>query len=115
MALSAFKITPQELILFHHCLCSKICIRIFKTLQLSKNLNVSAIARKAGCNNDRCIEHLKQMENLVIVEEEFYAGRHTFSLRKGEFTDLMAQAISLLEMEEIDGKKNKEDFGPHPR
>ncbi len=55
------------------------------------------------------------MENLVIVEEEFYAGRHTFSLRKGEFTDLMAQAISLLEMEEIDGKKNKEDFGPHPR
>jgi len=34
---------------------------------------------------------------LGIVEEEFYAGRHSFALKKGDFTDLMEQAIKLME------------------
>jgi predicted transcriptional regulator len=103
---STFNLTPSELVLFHGCLCSKVCIRIFQVLLENKNLNVSAISRKAGCNNDRCIEHLKKMVKLGIVQEEFYAGRHSFSLKKGDFTDLMQQAISL--MKKLKGEANWE-------
>jgi predicted transcriptional regulator len=97
---STFNLTPEELVLFHDCLCSKVCIRIFQVLLANKNLNVSSISRKAGCNNDRCIEHLKKMVKLDIVQEEFYAGRHSFALKKGSFTDLMQQAINLMEKAE---------------
>ena len=79
----------------HECLSSKICIRIFQALLKNGTLNVSAISRKAGCNNDRCIEHLRKLAKLGIVQEEFYAGRHTFTLKKGDFADLMEQAIRL--------------------
>jgi hypothetical protein len=40
---------------------------------------------------------------LGIVQEEFYAGRHSFALQKRDFTDLMQQAISLIDKDE----KNK--------
>ena len=96
MTPSTFNVTPQELVLFNDCLCSKACIRIFQILLANKNLNVTAISRKVGCNNDRCIEHLKKMVKLGIVQEEFYAGRHSFTLKKGDFTDLMQQAISIM-------------------
>ena len=62
-----------------------------------RSLNVSAISRKAGCNNDRCIEHLRRMSELGIVSEEFYAGRHSFALKRGELTELMEQAIGVME------------------
>ncbi len=97
---STFKVTPEELVLLNDCLCSKACIRIFQILLANRNLNVSAISRKTGCNNNRCIEHLKKMVKLGIVQEEFYAGRHSFTLKKVDFTDLMQQAISLLEEDE---------------
>jgi predicted transcriptional regulator len=98
--LSSFNLTPEQLVLFHDCLCSKVCIRIFQVLLVNKNLNVSSISRKAGCNNNRCIEYLKKMVELGIVQEEFYAGRHSFTLKKGDFLDLMQQAISLMEKSE---------------
>ncbi len=72
-------------------------MRIFQALLTNRSLNVSCISRKAGCNNDRCIEHLRKLIRLSIVEEEFYAGRHSFALKRGAFTDLMAQAIRLAE------------------
>ena len=87
----------MQLVIFHECLSSKVCIRVFRALFTSRSLNVSAISRKAGCNNDRCIEHLKNLGELGIVEEEFYAGRHTFTVKKGDFTDLMEQSIMLME------------------
>ena len=71
---------------------------------MSKSLNVSAISRKVGCNNDRCIEHLRKLNKLGIVEEEFYAGRHLFTLKKGDSTDLMQIAIKLME----NGEKDEE-------
>ena len=37
---------------------------------------------------------------LGIVQEEFYAGRHSFALKKGDFTDLMQQAIILMDKDE---------------
>jgi hypothetical protein len=64
---------------------------------------VSAISRKVGCNNDRCLEHLKKLAELGIVQEEFYAGRHSFVLQKGEFANLMQHAISIMGKDE----KNK--------
>ena len=82
--------------ILHECLSSKICIRIFQALLKNGTLNVSAISRKAGCNNDRCIEHLRKLAKLGIVQEEFYAGRHTFTLKKGDFADLMEQAIKFM-------------------
>lgn len=97
MSSSTFNITPEDLVLFNDCLCSKSCIRIFQILLVDRNLNVSAISRKAGCNNDRCIEHLKKMVKLGIVEEEYYGGRHSFILKKSDFTNLMQKAISLKE------------------
>jgi predicted transcriptional regulator len=87
----------MELVIVHECLSSKVCIRVFQALLTNRSLNVSAISRKAGCNNDRCIEHLRKLSKLGIVEEEFYAGRHLFVLKKGDFTDLMEQAIKLME------------------
>jgi predicted transcriptional regulator len=87
----------MELVIFHECLSSKVCLRVFQALLTNRSLNVSAISRKAGCNNDRCIEHLRKLSKLGIVEEEFYAGRHSFALKKGDFTDLMEQAIKLME------------------
>ena len=97
---STFNVTPKDLVLLNDCLCSKACIRIFQILLVDRNLNVSAISRKAGCNNDRAIEHLKKMVKLGIVQEEFYAGRHSFALKKVDFTDLMQQAISIMEEDE---------------
>ena len=87
----------MQLVIFHECLSSKVCTRIFRALLTNRSLNVSAISRKAGCNNDRCIEHLKRMSELGIVEEEFYAGRHSFALKQEDFTDLMEKSIMLIE------------------
>ena len=100
MPMSTFNITPEQLVIFHECLGSKVCIRIFQVFLANRSLNVSAISRKVGCNNDRCIEHLKKLAKLGIVQEEFYAGRHSFTLQKGDFTDLMQQAISLMDKDE---------------
>lgn len=97
---STFNVTPQDLVLLKDCLCSKACVRMFKILFANRDLNVSAISRKAGCNNGRCIEYLKKLVKLGIVGEEFYAGRHSFTLKKIEFTDLMQQAISLMDEDE---------------
>jgi predicted transcriptional regulator len=94
----------MELVIFHECLSSKVCIRIFQALLTNRSLNVSAISRKAGCNNDRCIEHLRKLIKLNIVEEEFYAGRHSFALKKGDLADLMEQAIRLMEKDEKTGE-----------
>lgn len=96
VALSRFSVTPAELVTLHECLSSKVCIRVFQALLRDSNLNVSAISRKAGCNNDRCIEHLRKMSELGIVSEEFYAGRHSFSLKGGELTKLMEGAIGVI-------------------
>ena len=101
---STFNLTPNELVIFHECLSSKVCIRIFQALLTNRSLNVSAISRKAGCNNDRCIEYLKKMIKLNMAEEEFYAGRHSFALKKGALTDLMEQTIRLMKKgEKTDG------------
>ena len=97
MPMSNFNMTPEQLVIFHECLGSKVCIRIFQVFLASRSLNVSAVSRKVGCNNDRCIEHLKKLAKLGIVQEEFYAGRHLFVLKKGDFTDLMQQTISLMD------------------
>jgi predicted transcriptional regulator len=98
--MATFNVTPEQLVIFHECLGSKVCIRIFQVFLANKSLNVSAISRKVGCNNDRCIEHLKKLAKLGIVQEEFYAGRHSFALKKGDFTDLMQQAITLMNKDE---------------
>jgi len=96
---SSFNLTPEELVVFHECLSSKVCIRIFEALLANGKLNISAISRKAGCSNSDALRHLRNLLRLGIVQEEFYAGRHTFTLRGGDFTDLMEQAITILKKE----------------
>jgi predicted transcriptional regulator len=98
--MATFNVTPEQLVIFHECLGSKVCIRIFQVFLANRSLNVSAVSRKVGCNNDRCIEHLKKLAKLGIVQEEFYAGRHSFALKKGDLTDLIQQAISLMDKDE---------------
>lgn len=97
MASSRFALTAEDLVLFHRCLSSKICIRIFKTLLNSRVLNISAISRKVGCTNRDGLRHLKNLVKLGMVEEEFYAGLHNFTLKMGGFTELMEQAVEILE------------------
>lgn len=100
MSSCIFKVTPEELVFFHECLQSKVCIRIFHVLLEKGTLNVSVISRKARCNNYRCIENLKKLARLGIVQEEFFAGRHSFSLNKEDLTGLMRQAINFMEKSE---------------
>lgn len=100
MSRSSFTITPEELVTFHSCLSSKLCTRIFQILLSNNVLNITAIARKARCGNNEALRHLKNLARLRIVNEDFYAGRHTFTLNMGEFTELMKQAIRAIEERE---------------
>jgi len=93
-----FTLTPMELAFFHKCLSSKICIRIFKALLVNKTLNISAISRKVGCTNRDAVQHLKNLSSLGTVEEEFHSGLHTFTLKEGDFTELMRHVVELLEV-----------------
>jgi predicted transcriptional regulator len=97
MESTSFAITAEDLVVFINCLSSKICLRIFRTMRKNERLNVSAIARKARCSNKICVEHLRQLARLGIVEEEFHAGLHRFILKRTPHTELMEQAIELLE------------------
>jgi len=97
---SNFTLTPTELVLFHECLSSKICVRIFQTLLERRALNISAISRKVGCTNNDGLKHLKNLARLGIVHEEFYGGRHAFTLKGGAFTELMKQAINIMEQKQ---------------
>jgi len=78
-----------------------VCIRIFQTLLAKRILNISAISRKVGCTNNDCLEHLHNLTKLGIIEEEFYAGRHSFALKKGDFAELMKEAIKIVEERRI--------------
>jgi len=97
---SRFTLTPLELVVFCECLSSEVCVRIFQTLLEKRTLNISAISRKVGCTNIRGLNHLRNLARLGIVHEEFYAGRHAFTLKKGESTELMRQAIEAMETRE---------------
>ena len=97
MAESRFTLTPGELVVFHECLSSKICVNIFQALLDRSPLNISAVSRKTGCTNSDAIKHLKNLAKLGIVHEEFYAGRHNFTLNRVEFTELMERAIKIRE------------------
>lgn len=93
MSKRSFTITPRELVLFHRCLSSKICIRIFQVFHEHKVLNISAISRKARCTNNDALKHLRNLVLLGIFQEDFYAGRHTFTLNRTLNTELMKKAI----------------------
>ncbi len=113
MSQSRFTVTPEELLMFHGCLSSKICVNIFQALLKSSVLNISAISRKVGCTNNDALKHLRNLAKLGIVEEEFYAGRHTFTLKSVEFTELMKQAIKLMEGAAQDEEEAKTSPNPY--
>ena len=97
MARTNFKVTQEDLILFYKCLSSKLCLRIFGILQDRRKLNITSISRKARCSNGTSIKHLTNLASLGIVEDEFQSGLHEFRLKNGDHTELMTQAIELLE------------------
>ena len=97
MAETSFKLTARELVLFHKCLSSRVCLRIFKVMKRNKRLNISAISRNARVSNGICIKHLRKLARLGIVEEEFQSGLHTFTLKNGESTRLMNEATKILD------------------
>lgn len=96
MSEPSFTVTPRELVLLHRCLSSRICVRIFQVLRESGVLNISAISRKAGCTNSDGVKHLRTMAELGVVDEKFYAGRHTFTLKRNDLVELMEKAIKEL-------------------
>jgi predicted transcriptional regulator len=105
MTETKFKVSPEELLVLHKCLSSKVCLRIFRIMKRHKKLNVTAISRKAGCSNKTSVKHLRNMARLSMIEEELYSGLHKFALKKGRFTELMDQTVKLL-------KKDEEENAP---
>jgi len=89
------EISPRELVLLHRCLSSKICIRIFRVLHENGVLNISSVSRRARCNNKDALKHLRNLEKLGIVHEEFYAGRHTFTLKKNDLSEFLKRAVEI--------------------
>lgn len=70
----SFSVKPRELVRFHRCFSSKICIRIFKVFRDDNVLNISAIARKAGCTNNDALRHLRSMVELGISRSSMRAA-----------------------------------------
>lgn len=93
----SFTLTPGELILFHRCLSSRICLRIFRTLHEEGVLNITTISRRAGCNNRDALRHLANLSELGIVHEKFYAGRHTFTLQRNRLTEVMKKTLEAMD------------------
>jgi len=100
MTEKGFTITPEQLVTLHDCLSSKICVNIFQALLKNPTLNISAISRKTGCTNNDALKHLRNLAKLGIVSDEFYAGRHTFTLKNSQLTELMKQTMKIMESKE---------------
>jgi predicted transcriptional regulator len=100
-----YAITPGELILLHRCLSSRICLRIFRALQEKGVLNITAIARWAGCNNRDALSHLADLAELVIVHERFYSRRRTFTLQRNRFTELMKKTVDAMDASQTGGAR----------
>ena len=97
-----YSVTPDELLLLNRCLSSKVCLRIFKTLQRTPSLNITALALKAGCNNRDALLHLGNLCDLGIVRERYYSRRRTFKLLRNELTDLIKKAVEVIESEKAE-------------
>jgi len=89
----SYSVTPKELLLLRRCLSSKVCLRIFKTLQRMPALNITALALKTGCNNRDALSHLATLCELGIVQETHYSRRRTFKLLRTDLTELLKGAI----------------------
>jgi predicted transcriptional regulator len=97
MTEAKYQISPEELVVLHKCLSSKVCLRIFHIMKRHRRLNVSAISRKARCCNKTSVKHLRNMARLNIIEEELYSGLHKFALKREPFIELIDQTVKLLE------------------
>ncbi|HID56298.1 TPA: ArsR family transcriptional regulator [Candidatus Poribacteria bacterium] len=92
-----FEVTPREAAAIYRCLSSKICRRLFKALYRERRMNITALTRRVGCTNRKGVTHLRVLAEIGIVEEEFAAGLHTFTLKKGRLTELMMETMKVLE------------------
>ena len=95
-----FEVTPKEVAAIHKCLSSKVCRRLFKALYKRKKMNITALARKAGCTNRKGVTYLRKLAEIGVVEEEYLAGLHTFKLKNGMLTELIKETMRVLEGEE---------------
>jgi len=95
--LGKFEVSPREVVAIHQCLSSKICRRIFEALYRQKKMNITALTRRVGCTNRKGVMYLRILAGIGIVEEEFTAGLHVFTLKNGGLTELIKEAISILE------------------
>jgi len=95
-----FEVTPKEVAAIHRCLSSKVCRRLFKALYREGKMNITALARRAGCTNRKGVTHLRKLAEIGVVEEEFAVGLHTFKLKNGRLTELIKETMRVLEGEE---------------
>ena len=95
-----FEVTPKEVAAIHKCLSSKVCRRLFKALYKRKKMNITALARKAGCTNRKGVTYLRKLAEIGVVEEEYLAGLHTFKLKNGRLAELIKETMKVLEAEE---------------
>ena len=95
-------VSPKELLLLHRCLSSKVCLRIFKTLQRTPALNITALALNSRCNNRDALRHLSNLCELNIVRERHYSRRRTFILERNELMDLIKKTVEVIESEKAE-------------
>ena len=95
-----FEVTPKEVAAIHKCLSSKVCRRLFEALYKRKKMNITALARKAGCTNRKGVTYLRKLAEIGVVEEEYLAGLHTFKLKNGRLAELIKETMEILEAEE---------------
>jgi len=71
--LDKYAVSPEQVVLLHSCLSSKLCMRIFNILLSERrHVNISAICRKAGCTSGNAVKHLRRLVKLGAAEESSF-------------------------------------------
>lgn len=104
--LDKYAVSPEQVVLLHSCLSSKLCMRIFNILLSERrHVNISAICRKAGCTSGNAVKHLRRLVKLGAAEEKFLSGLHMFTVKRGEMAELLYKAERILEAERMNSLK----------
>ena len=76
-------------------------MNLFKVLCSEGRMNISALARKAGCTSRRIIVLLGMLKSMGVVEEKSSGGIRTFQIKDGGLTELLKRATEMIDSRDI--------------
>jgi len=94
-----FTVTPEDVVAIHRLLSSRVFLRLYRALRSEGRMNVSALARKAGCINRRAAALLRILAGMGVVEERFRSGLHIFKIKDGELAELLKRTVEIIDSE----------------